>query len=308
MNLYDRANGQWQNILVALGVEPRYLTGKHGPCPFCGGRDRWRFTDFNGDGLFICNQCGNGNGVTLAMRYFKLSFREAARLIEEVIGIPSSAPPPTPSRKRDQGRIKRDLHRLWSDAVRIRSGDPVDLYLRSRGLGPPYSEALRSALSLMHIDDDGVITEWPAMLALVTSCDGCATTLHRTYLTKSGSKAPVDQARKLFSSPLAGSAVRLAPAAATLGIAEGIESALAASIVFGIPTWSAISAWGLKTFEPPRDVTSLVICADHDANGTGQQAACALASRVAGRIKVDIRIPDRPGADWNDMLRECHAI
>ena len=116
MNLYDRANGQWQNILVALGVEPRYLTGKHGPCPFCGGRDRWRFTDFNGDGLFICNQCGNGNGVTLAMRYFKLSFREAARLIEEVIGNPSSAPPPTPSRKRDQGRIKRDLHRLWSDA------------------------------------------------------------------------------------------------------------------------------------------------------------------------------------------------
>jgi putative DNA primase/helicase len=298
MTLYDRAHGQWRNILVTLGIEPKYLTGKHGPCPFCGGRDRWRFTDFNGDGLFICNQCGNGNGITLAMRYLKLPFCEVAKRIEAVI----ASPPPPVKRKRD----KRGFNRMWDGAASIRAGDPVDRYLRARGFQPPYPDALRTASSLVHVDD-GAFTQWPAMLGLVTSSNGNATTLHRTYLTKDGRKAPVTAPRKLLNSPQPGSAVRLAPPAPTLGIAEGIETALAARALFGIPTWSAISASGLKTFEPPREVETLIICADHDVNGTGQRAAYELASRLSGRLEIDIRIPNRPG-DWNDVLRDCHAI
>src|SRR5690348_13963485 len=54
----DRARGRWREILPCLGVETRYLTNKHGPCPLCGGKDRFRFDDKNGDGTYYCNQCG----------------------------------------------------------------------------------------------------------------------------------------------------------------------------------------------------------------------------------------------------------
>ena len=40
----ERARGRWQGILPAIGVSSQYLTGKHGPCPMCGGKDRFRWT------------------------------------------------------------------------------------------------------------------------------------------------------------------------------------------------------------------------------------------------------------------------
>lgn len=42
------AAGRWRAILLSLGVNERALSGKHGPCPLCGGRDRFRFDDKDG--------------------------------------------------------------------------------------------------------------------------------------------------------------------------------------------------------------------------------------------------------------------
>ena len=35
------ANGRWKEILSALGVDPATLKNQHGPCPGCGGKDRF---------------------------------------------------------------------------------------------------------------------------------------------------------------------------------------------------------------------------------------------------------------------------
>ena len=44
MNTVDRARGRWREILPRLGLEPQFLVKKHGPCPLCGGKDRFRTT------------------------------------------------------------------------------------------------------------------------------------------------------------------------------------------------------------------------------------------------------------------------
>ena len=71
-----------------------------------------------------------------------------------------------------------------------------------------------------------------------------------------------------------GPTIRLAPAAPTMGIAEGIETALSATKLFGVPVWSVMSDYGMATFEPPPEVQHLIIFADHDEHGAGQRAAC----------------------------------
>jgi putative DNA primase/helicase len=48
--LRDAATGQWPSILSRLGIEVPDGPKKHGPCPACGGKDRFRFDDQGGEG------------------------------------------------------------------------------------------------------------------------------------------------------------------------------------------------------------------------------------------------------------------
>src|SRR3546814_15331496 len=67
-----------------------------------------------------------------------------------------------------------------------------------------------------------------------------------------------------------GSYVELSPPAEEMGVAEGIETALAVTRDFGIPCWSTISADGLKAFTPPAIVQRLRIFGDNDPKYGGQ--------------------------------------
>lgn len=40
----------------ATPISERALENKHGPCPICHGKDRYRFDDLEGKGTFYCNQ------------------------------------------------------------------------------------------------------------------------------------------------------------------------------------------------------------------------------------------------------------
>ena len=104
--------------------------------------------------------------------------------------------------------------------------------------------------------------------------------------------------------PVKGGAIRLAPhrPEAELLIAEGIESTLSAMHLFGLPGWAALCASGIEALELPDDVRSVVIAADHDANGRGQRAALSARERwtAEGRA-VRILLPNA-GEDFNDVL------
>ena len=67
INVRDAAAGKWSGLLLGFGLTERQLSGKHCPCPICGGNDRFRFDDKDGRGTFFCSHCGAGDGVSLVM-------------------------------------------------------------------------------------------------------------------------------------------------------------------------------------------------------------------------------------------------
>ncbi|CAM5503175.1 DUF7146 domain-containing protein [Thauera mechernichensis] len=300
LNVREVAQGRWRSILTVLGIDERTLSGKHGPCPMCGGKDRFRFDNKDGRGTYFCSGCGAGDGVQLAMGITGLSFRDVAAEVERIAGTvrPSTIKPD----RSDDDKLAA-LRRAFRESRPIERGDEACRYLAGRGLALyDLPESIRTHSGMAYLDDGKVLGTLPVMLATVTSPTGKAVSMHRTYI-QDGRKAPVPSAKKLMQGlPLAGAAIRLTPISRTLGIAEGIETALAAAELFEVPAWSCISTSGIESFEPPEGVEHVVIFTDNDHNFAGQAAAYRAAHRLALRgIEVEVVIPPTVG-DWLDEL------
>jgi putative DNA primase/helicase len=201
--------------------------------------------------------------------------------------------------------------RTWDRATSIRAQSPVGTYLQNRGLDlSGYPPSLRMSV-LPYYDGDVERGRFPVMVGAVTDKDGQLLALHRTFITDEGRKAAVEAPKKLTraSGTIAGASIKLrAPeiidGKLTLGVAEGIETALACWLGSQVPTWSCVSANGIKTFNWPSDLERLVIFADNDLSGVGQAAANALAARAAAAgLEVRILVPTTAGADWLDVYQ-----
>lgn len=305
MSAPDLARNRWSGILAHFGVDERLLSGKNVPCPVCGGRDRFRFDDLEGRGTFFCSHCGAGDGFKLLMAVTGWGFKEAADAVEVIVGaIPTSCPSKAVALSND--RTLALMQRLWRDESRpVVEEDPVSRYLRRRIGDVAIPARIRFHPSLPYQHDDGRITKHPAMLARVQRADEKGVALHRTYLTTNGSKADVSSPKKILGSLPPASAVRLFEVSECLGVAEGIETALAAFVRFGVPTWAAISAGGLEKWLPPVGVKRVIVFGDNDLSGTGQVAAWALAKKlIASGVEAEVRIPEQPGTDWADFCVE----
>ena len=293
------ARGRWRSILPALGIDSRMLVNKHGPCPVCGGTDRFRFDDKDGSGSWICNQCGSGDGLELVKRFRGVDFLGACALIDPEIGTSELEPPRD---ELDQEQVRRSMIQLGERAEAVSHLDPVHRYL-ARRLGDNFTvpSGIRTLRSCLFKDGER-LSYHPAMLASVRDLGGRAVALHRTYLTPDGHKADVPQVRKVIGKLPDGCAVRLFDPAHTMGIAEGIETALSASALYGIPVWAALNSGRLKTWEPPPETLEVIVFGDNDPNCDGQEAAFALGKRLNRTITAQVVIPDIPGTDWNDVL------
>jgi putative DNA primase/helicase len=158
---------------------------------------------------------------------------------------------------------------------------------------------------MRYYDGGEFVGIFPAMIHLFRAADGAPRTYHVTYLTPDGAKADVPAPKKVLpgTGPLTGGAIRLFPAAKTLGIAEGIETAIAATQGAGIPCWASYSATLLEQFQPPEGVERVVIFGDNDSSFTGQKSAYVLAHRLHREgFGVEVRIPESQGTDWADEV------
>lgn len=187
------------------------------------------------------------------------------------------------------------VRRIWRE-TRPAPGTLVEAYLRHRGLTLPPPPSLRFVPRLRHCSG----CRPPAMVAAIQGPDGRLIGVHRTWLAPGGAgKADVEPNRMMLGRA-AGGAVRLAPVAIELAVAEGVETALAVVQAAGMPAWAALSTYGLRALELPPEVRQVLIFADGDP--PGEAAARAAANRWL-REGRRVRIARPPaGMDANALL------
>ena len=342
--LRHAAHGRWREILPRCGVAPHCLIGRHCPCPGCGGRDRFRFDDREGRGTFICSRGGGkalaGDGFDLLRHVHGCDLRQVAAMVADITGItsatsavPTDRPVPhvsgamTPAARcsADPGRgspartekaiaRERQAVELWRAAEPI-EGTPAEIYLRGRGFNSDqlatdpsgWPETLRWSK-----DADGRGNA--ALVAAVNRRDdGLVCAIQRIFLYPDG--LPVQNATgakvKKALGPLRDNAARLScwpDPYGKWGLAEGIETALAARQLTGIPTWAAVSAGNMANIAPPHWARHAVVFADHDVSGTGLRAASkALQSFRVHSSLASIRVlsTEALGTDVADVIGDA---
>jgi putative DNA primase/helicase len=185
---------------------------------------------------------------------------------------------------------------LWRSAEPI-AGTLAHRYLRARGItiDPPPSLRFLPAAEYM----TGIFL--PAMVAGLQASDRRVVGAQLTYLDPRGhKKAQVSMPRKTIGKMFDG-AVRLGPAGDVLGIAEGVETALAAMELTGIPCWACLGSQRMARVAIPGAVRELHIFADNDDPGrlAAEQTAKAHAHR-----RVVMRFPPDGFGDYGDIAAD----
>jgi hypothetical protein len=245
-----------------------------GPCPKCGGDDRFAV---NVDkGVFQCRIChGKGGAVDLVMFCLDLTFPAA---LTWLFGERSEISPEERQRraaraeenKRRHERIAAKLRaesmalavKVWKEASQSIEGSPVRLYLERRGISrellPDLPKCLRYAPDLAYTIDRGngweTLFRGPAMVASITDPKGELIGVHRTWIDleqasgkrqilepSSGKELP---AKKVLGSKKGG-AIRLSGRlqSPSLIMGEGIETTLSgmvAGVYPGAMFWAGV--------------------------------------------------------------------
>lgn len=302
VDIKQECAGRWSGVLTNLGIDARLFNGKHQPCLFCGGKDRARWD--RAKEFYYCSQCGHKQPIDMAIEHTGLSFKETTNLIRPtVMTTPLQIVKPA-----DTQQAEARIRKIHAGLKHITPDTATFLYLAKRGIS-----VLPDADCYEHpkLDywEDGVKTgTYPAMVSVFRTPVGEVSTLHITYLTKDGEKAPVPTDKKILPvmRPMAGGAIRLFEAEEVLAITEGIETALSVVKDYAIPCWAASSAQAMTNIVIPEFVKTIWVVADGDESFTGGKVAYDLANRLKVKegktVRVIIMINQEPVEDYG---RKC---
>lgn len=213
-------------------------------------------------------------------------------------------------------RIARQMHD-W--AFPCLHSTPAQRYLEMRGIWEPALHTPMRYARLMHPqtkEENVPCIIIPRHNTQTGAVEGC----QRVFLSEDGSKYP----RKPFAFP--DGSTGLAEAKLSLGIvgngfamlhkptdriviAEGMESALSASVLYDRPAWARCGGFP-AAMHLPECVRDVLICADNDTplkNGNPRVTSRQRAERLAAHIgksgrRCEIVMPEQEGWDANDLL------
>jgi hypothetical protein len=326
----DRAReARIEDVIEQRGITLRRAGAERiGPCPRCGGTDRFSINVKKG--VFHCRGCQRGGDVIALVCFLDgVDFLEAVEMLvggpgahsDNVTMKPKCGRPKADAEKNDniilkshQGTSRAYTEREAADALRtLRYCDA--LWHESVRLPPDaiaYFE--RRGIALDDVPDQGGLRFHAACPfdGAILPCVVARFTDAATGAPGGIWRRPITGAKPKVVGPMRGHVIRLWPDDAVtdgLCIGEGVESALAAATKVAHhgtllqPMWACACANNIRTFPVLPGVEHLTITVDNDAKRAGQDAARACATRWAdeGR-EVELLIPDTVGADFNDLV------
>ncbi|MEO6248542.1 MAG: CHC2 zinc finger domain-containing protein [Sphingomicrobium sp.] len=197
------------------------------------------------------------------------------------------------------GKMER-VRSIWNSAQPA-PDTLAAVYLASRAITGPIPASIRFAVLAAGRGVTG-----PALVASIVSLSGGLIGVQRTFLAADGSgKATMDKP-KLSLGSVRGGAIRCGEPAEILIIAEGLEDALSAQMIFGLPAWASAGAGMMGKMALPDRVRSVIIAVDNDAAGERAADTAASAYRLQGR-DVSLVRPSGRYKDFNDELRGADA-
>lgn len=207
--------------------------------------------------------------------------------------------------KTDRAKRQEALD-IW-DRCRAYRGTHAETYLRARNIRQPPSDQLRYHPAEYHWPTK---KKFPVLCARISDNHGfCA--VQRTFLDPNAPRK-IDFGReipkKLTTGPMGAGAVRLRMPRETLGLAEGVETALSCTQIYSVPVWATLGAKRLSRIDLPDCVERLIIFAD--AGKVGIEAAFEAQDIYEHQgYAVEVITPQAhnehsAASDFNDVLQE----
>jgi hypothetical protein len=300
---------------LSLGARVKRSGSEHvGPCPKCGGRDR--FSVNVRKQVFYCRGCAvGGDVIDLARCILGVSFHEALDFIgaERERERASQVEIESDADARHEAFVHKQITTIVRDLVPIR-GTPGERYFRfNRRID---TDAIADVLTrtdaigwhpVVYFKQPGHPLHGQYLGCIV----GVMTDPVSAKPTGSISRTYIDgDLRKLAparSFGLGGGIVRLSPDEDVLGglhIGEGIETCLAGAARWDMrPIWACGSAAIMGKFPVLAGITSLTIISDHDEKGAGERAARETADRWLDQNREVRIIRPKTKGDLNDIAK-----
>ncbi|KAF6679507.1 primase-helicase zinc-binding domain-containing protein [Pantoea sp. EKM20T] len=281
------ATGFWPQLLPALGISV-LDGGRHGACPACGGKDRFRFDNQDGRGTWLCNQCGAGDGLNLVEKALSISAKEAAMKVAGMLSTLPESAPVMHDEAADKSRAQADAAARAQALIAAAVSRTDNAYLSAKGLHGTQALTLGEALRC-----GGVSFAAGDVLIPLTGEDGTA--INVQLISAAGDKRTLPGGQVKGTYWLAGE-----PDGKTLWLTEGYATGLTVHRLTGQPVYVALSANNLpslaKRLRESYPGALMLIAADRDDNGTGQLKAEEAAKACSGITAL----PPVTG-DWNDV-------
>ncbi len=301
------AHGQWREILTANGIklpEPK----KHGPCPICGGKDRFRLEERKAEkaarGVWVCSHCDckGGDGLSLYQQATAQSMGEAISSLARYLGLsgPMSAADHARNEKRRQEAAKAAEQQRQKDAGQRAAAAALAQQMELEAVGcmaeqvPYLARKGLSGFGVEVLAHDYDRHKAGSLLVVLFNIDGVTTSAE--IIDSEGRKMALAGGQKKGSAayiePLGDS---LPENAAHCGVVEGYATGLSVRALTGWPVFCGMSKAGLADaariarYNCPK--AQIVVCGDSGAEQEAREAAEAVGGVAS--------FPPS-GGDWDD--------
>jgi len=291
------ARGRWPHILSALGIN--VPNGKrHGACPVCGGKDRFRLDDKEGRGTWFCNHCGNGDGLDLVRLATGQNVKAVSAMVAETLSLPDVSSQPIMPARNKAADGKAGQKRFTELSQQTQQGECS--YLTARGLHGHTVSLLVKQFSMA-----GMSFSAGSVLLPLTDIAGNIT--GGQLISLEGEKC------LLQGSQLSGAFIQVCASPAEppeqVIITEGFATGITVSMLADGLILAAVAATNLvKVAQQIRQRwpdARIILAGDNDLldgkDNTGRIQAEKAAKAVDGWVTLP---PTRHKADWDDFRRE----